>query len=471
MLSQMSSSESEARHWPILLAGFVVNCLTYGAASAIGVFYIEWFAEFPESAALIGWLSSSLLTMLLCVSPLAGALTRYFGVRPVAMAGALLSFPGILIASFATDVYVLIITLPFMAGIGFGMSYTGVMVIISEYFHQHFALAVGIATTGTGVGTVVLPIFFGYLIDRYGWRGALLVFSAVQANACLCAAIMRSPPRKTKTGEDGKKEVTGNYGSIGERRGIQGGSPYSHLVEDKDEDDDKIVSSSQVNSDPCSEAKTAKRIITERLMTLLDRTGISLFWTNRVFVTFLIISITDAPIYGITLPYLTALAESVGVPELQATTLISIIGVSYIIACLISGQLVDARVAGPACMFGSAVALASGALVLFAATASYPVFAVCASTIGLAAGVYIPMTSVMVRRIVGQERYPGGIGVVMVIVATGNMASAFIGAVVSGLCAATVLGLHLLWTRLVPDDRWPTITTRSSNTEARNKGK
>ena len=54
--------------------------------------------------------------MFLLTAPFAGALTKYLGVQPVVIAGTLLSFTGLLIASFAKEFYVLFLTIPFMTG-------------------------------------------------------------------------------------------------------------------------------------------------------------------------------------------------------------------------------------------------------------------------------------------------------------------------------------------------------------------
>ena len=37
----------------------------------------------------------------------------------------------------------------------------------------------GIASGGSGIGTMLLPILGTYLIDEYGWRGTFLILSGI----------------------------------------------------------------------------------------------------------------------------------------------------------------------------------------------------------------------------------------------------------------------------------------------------
>ncbi|XP_022082870.1 monocarboxylate transporter 14-like [Acanthaster planci] len=472
---------SEIHNWPILLASFMVTSLTYGTASSVGVFYIEWFREFPESAAQVGGLSISVVVMLLCTSPLAGALAKCYGVRPVVAAGACLSSAGLLLASFARDISVLFITIPFMAGIGFGMSHMGVLFIISELFHKHYATANGIATTGTSVGTIVMPILNSFLIERYGWRGALVVLSAVEANLLVCAGLLRAPAgeRAQAKSLSGEQCDRGNYGSVTHRE-TEGVFRYKQLLESADgSEDDAIgrtskfsVGSSQDHSK--QERSTTMANFSEKLTRFLVLSGLSLLWTNRVYVTFQLATVTNTPIMGVTLAYIAARAESVGVPTLQATSLISAIGIANIASRLTHGRLVDTGQVQPAYMYGAAIALSAVAGPIIASVESYPWFMVCAVLVGLSAGVFVPMQITITRQIVGQERFPGGSGVSLVFAGIGDFLSALMAGylhdvtnsysggflmmgIVSGMSTALTFFLHLTWTRLIPDDRWPRI--------------
>ena len=52
-------------------------------------------------------------------------------------------------------------------------------------------MALGIATSGTGIGSFLLAPVYHWLILTYGWRGTLLIAGACQLNLCALALLMR----------------------------------------------------------------------------------------------------------------------------------------------------------------------------------------------------------------------------------------------------------------------------------------
>lgn len=60
-------------------------------------------------------------------------------------------------------------------GIGFGLIYVPAVITTGFYFEKWRALATGIAVCGSGIGTFLLAPFTAYCIERFGWRGAILI--------------------------------------------------------------------------------------------------------------------------------------------------------------------------------------------------------------------------------------------------------------------------------------------------------
>ena len=83
-------------------------------------------------------------------------------------------------------IYVILIS-----GIGLGLNSLSSHVMVNAYFHRRRGIAVGIVSSGAGFGVFVCAPLLQYLIKAYGWRGAVLVFSGVMAQFCVCAALMR----------------------------------------------------------------------------------------------------------------------------------------------------------------------------------------------------------------------------------------------------------------------------------------
>ncbi|KAI4790247.1 hypothetical protein KUCAC02_034743, partial [Chaenocephalus aceratus] len=111
--------------------------------------------------------------------------------RVAVMGGGLLSSVGLLLSSFSNSLELLYLTMGVLTGLGFALCYTPAIAMVGCHFGRRRALAYGLAMSGSGIGTFVLAPAVQLLIERYSWRGALLVLSAFVANLCVCGALMQ----------------------------------------------------------------------------------------------------------------------------------------------------------------------------------------------------------------------------------------------------------------------------------------
>lgn len=80
-------------------------------------------------------------------------------------------------ASFATNVTHLIITHGVLYAIGGGICYSPTILFVDEWFIQRKGLAFGIMWAGTGVSGVVLPLVMQWLLNSYGFKTTLRIWS------------------------------------------------------------------------------------------------------------------------------------------------------------------------------------------------------------------------------------------------------------------------------------------------------
>lgn len=92
-----------------------------------------------------------------------------------------------------------------ISGLGFGLIYLPAIVSVGYYFEEKRAFATGLAVCGSGLGAFIFNPVSKYLIDEYGWRGAILIEAALILNCVLCGALFR-PLESTKSSGDGKAE-------------------------------------------------------------------------------------------------------------------------------------------------------------------------------------------------------------------------------------------------------------------------
>ncbi|XP_071801429.1 uncharacterized protein, partial [Asterias amurensis] len=112
------------------------------------------------------------------------------------MIGGVLTTIGMLISSQATDILFLIFSLGIFTGFGISLSFNPVFVSLGMYFNKRLKLAFGLAATGVAIGQLVFPPLYNYLIDKYGWRGSMMILAAVTFHSVAAGALIR--PLKTR---------------------------------------------------------------------------------------------------------------------------------------------------------------------------------------------------------------------------------------------------------------------------------
>ena len=65
------------------------------------------------------------------------------------------------------------------------------LIVVGMYFSRKRAIATGIATSGSGLGTFAYAYMTNVLLDEYDWKGTVLILSAILLNVVACGAIYR----------------------------------------------------------------------------------------------------------------------------------------------------------------------------------------------------------------------------------------------------------------------------------------
>ena len=137
--------------------------------------------------------------------PISSALCDRFGCRAVSIVGALLSVLGLFSSSFLHDAYKLYLTYGLVWGVGSSFSFVSSIVILGQYFHRRLGLANGIATSGSGVGSLVAGPVINYLLDTVGWENSMRILSGF-ASALAVVPIFFRPVPSTGPQRVGTKE-------------------------------------------------------------------------------------------------------------------------------------------------------------------------------------------------------------------------------------------------------------------------
>ena len=143
------------------------------------------------------------------VSAISGALSDRIGPRPLAIIGVLLMALGLAIASAAQTAATLFASYGLLVGIGLGLANVPAIAAVQRWFMAKRGLASGLAATGMGVGTALIPVLQELLSAFGDWRAIFLCCAVLVALVGLAGAmLLEALPEKHGMGPDGTRLST-----------------------------------------------------------------------------------------------------------------------------------------------------------------------------------------------------------------------------------------------------------------------
>ncbi|XP_023276594.1 monocarboxylate transporter 13-like isoform X2 [Seriola lalandi dorsalis] len=177
--------------WVLVGALFVSTSLVFGLMRSLGIFFVEFVQYFEESAQAISWISSTGLAAQQFFSPLGAALCNAYDTRVVVMTGGFLAGLGLILASQATSLVHLYLTMGVVSGLGWGLVFTPMVATVMAHFTRRRTLALGLAFSSIGISSFAFNPLFQLLVEMYAWRGALLILGGLSLNIVPCGALVR----------------------------------------------------------------------------------------------------------------------------------------------------------------------------------------------------------------------------------------------------------------------------------------
>lgn len=182
--------------WVVCCGTFSVNFIVFGIHNSFGVVYEYLVDEQHMGEAETAWVGAMAGSLNFLCGPLTSILCDRFGCRRVAFVGALLSVTGLFLTSLVTRLHYMYLTYGLLWGVGSSFSFVPSIVMLGEYFDKRLALANGLGTSGSGVGSLVASPAINYLLWVVGWSNSLRILSGVAA--FLVVACFLYKPLKTR---------------------------------------------------------------------------------------------------------------------------------------------------------------------------------------------------------------------------------------------------------------------------------
>ncbi len=159
--------------WVIVAVVFVTMAIGVNARTAFSLFFPPIVAEFGWDQAVTAGAFSFGFLVSAVLSPTLGRLMDARGPRVVMELGVAATGAGLLLATLATQPWHIYLTLGVLVGGGsVCLGYTGQSLFLPAWFVRRRGLAMSLAFSGVGVGSIVLfPLLQAYMAET-GWRQA-----------------------------------------------------------------------------------------------------------------------------------------------------------------------------------------------------------------------------------------------------------------------------------------------------------
>lgn len=351
--------------WVIVLSAFWVMGLTAAVLKNFGLFFLDIQAHFNVQTSTASWVTSTTIAMFHLAAPAASALTLRFSQRMVIIMGGLICTSGMLLASLELGLPCLYLTMGMLQGTGISFSWISANSMVSHYFVRWRPIAYAMASSGECVFAMIFSPFFQWLIDTYGWQGALLIIGGLQLNICVCGALMRP----------------------------------LEFTQDQSFMEESPASLQQKKMFHCSLLK------------------------NPEFDLYIMFAILSAAGLSIPTLYLIPFANSLGLRDYWPAFILSVVAMADLMGRLLCGWMANTRLFRNLQLLTLVVSLLSVVLVLLPACNNFWAILSLASLYGFLFGCVVAIHVTSIVDIVGLEDFDSGLGLFMLFRSTGGFIS------------------------------------------------
>ena len=184
--------------WSIVGVSFIILALTYAVWYSFSIFFVSLLKEFHWTRSVASGAFSIFVIFHGISGPLAGSMVNRHGPRIVLLLGSLFLGGGLILCSFTQTWWQFYIFFGVIAAAGVGATgWVPNTTIIQEVFKVKRGLAMGIISSGIGVGILVCVPLFQFLIIRLGWRKTyqIMAFFIPLIICAMATLFLKKPPR------------------------------------------------------------------------------------------------------------------------------------------------------------------------------------------------------------------------------------------------------------------------------------
>jgi MFS family permease len=183
--------------WIVVGGAFLVLLVGFGITYSFGTFFAPLQQEFGATRGAISLVFALGALAYFAVGVVSGPFADRFGPRRIGLVGILALGLGMIAASRATSLIQVYIAYTIAVGIGVGCIYVPSVSAVQRWFTRRRGLASGLAVSGIGVGTLIMPPIAGAMIGAVGWRSTWLALGI--------AGLVAARPASRRHGRTGRE--------------------------------------------------------------------------------------------------------------------------------------------------------------------------------------------------------------------------------------------------------------------------
>jgi MFS family permease len=184
--------------WFVVAGTFAVTFVGFGCAYSFSAFLLPLQHDFAASRGSISLVFSIAGFFYFGLGVISGPLADRYGARLLAVIGMIITGAGLVAASMAQTLLQVYLAYGLGVGLGIGCSYVPAVAAVQRWFLRRRGFASGLAVSGIGVGTLVVPPLAKLMIDALNWRETYLILgiAAIVIGAGLALLIDDDPSRR-----------------------------------------------------------------------------------------------------------------------------------------------------------------------------------------------------------------------------------------------------------------------------------
>ncbi len=315
------------------------------------------------------------------------------------------------------------------SGIGAGILWLTAIVIVENHFTEHFALTHSMVSSGSNVGKMLLPPLLSFLINTYGWRGALLIESALLFHCVAAISVFISRPDQRTSGKASDRSKSCNISESAQ----ESCTPPTHDTDNKpttpqrnndtlDSDNDKgcyvqIQNAPEDKASSKSEKPLEQFKSSLRSCRWLPTFPVWIVAFINLFHSFGFISISVHSV---------AKAEESGVDSFQASYLLSLLGVGGILGRFMNGIVVDRGWLSPIGINITMTSFICAITFIGSIIEGYVMGLILTGCLGFAFAFLFTVMPVLLKQVGGTERFSVNLGFVWTVGAIGDVGGGFL---------------------------------------------